>query len=81
MVTSLDCCGDPPSCGVCSEVFGIRGLAITVGGASASGQLAAIQAIEAVRSGQVDVCIALGALMDLSFFECQAFRSLGAMGL
>lgn len=71
---------DTDLCGVCSEVFGIRGLAITVGGASASGQLAAIQAIEAVRSGQVDVCIALGALMDLSFFECQAFRSLGAMG-
>ncbi len=71
---------DTDLCGLCSEVFGIRGLAITVGGASASGQLAAIQAAEAVRSGQVDVCIALGALMDLSFFECQAFRSLGAMG-
>ncbi|UXI65996.1 beta-ketoacyl synthase N-terminal-like domain-containing protein [Tahibacter amnicola] len=71
---------DSDLCGICSEVFGIRGLSITVGGASASGQLAAIQAAEAVRSGQVDVCIALGALMDLSFFECQAFRSLGAMG-
>ena len=71
---------DTDLCGICSEVFGIRGLAITVGGASASGQLAAIQAAEAVRCGQVDVCIALGALMDLSFFECQAFRSLGAMG-
>lgn len=71
---------DTDLCGLCSETFGIRGLAFTVGGASASGQLAAIQAAEAVRSGQVDVCIALGALMDLSFFECQAFRSLGAMG-
>lgn len=71
---------DTDLCGICSEVFGIRGLAITVGGASASGQLAAIQAAEAVRSGQVDVCIALGALMDLSYFECQAFVSLGAMG-
>lgn len=71
---------DTDLCGLCSEAFGIRGLAITVGGASASGQLAAIQAAQAVRSGQVDVCIALGALMDLSFFECQAFRSLGAMG-
>lgn len=71
---------DTDLCGICSETFGIRGLAITVGGASASGQLAAIQAVEAVRSGQVDVCIAMGALMDLSYFECQAFRSLGAMG-
>lgn len=71
---------DTDLCGLCSETFGIRGLAITVGGASASGQLATIQAIEAVRSGQVDACIALGALMDLSFYECQALRSLGAMG-
>lgn len=71
---------DTDLCGLCSEAFGIRGLAITVGGASASGQLAVIEAAEAVRSGRVDVCIALGALMDLSYFECQAFRSLGAMG-
>lgn len=71
---------DSDLCGLCSEAFGIRGLALTVGGASASGQLAVIQAIEAVRSGQVDACIALGGLMDLSYFECQGFRSLGAMG-
>ncbi len=48
--------------------------------ASASGQLAAIQAVQAVASGQVDVCIAVGALMDLSHWECQGLRSLGAMG-
>jgi malonyl-ACP decarboxylase len=71
---------DSDLCGLCSETFGIRGLAITVGGASASGQLAAIEAAEAVRSGRVDACIALGALMDLSYFEYQAFRSIGAMG-
>lgn len=71
---------DTDLCGLCSEVFGIRGLAISVGGASASGQLAAIQAAEAVQSGRLDACIALGALTDLSYFECQAFRSLGAMG-
>ena len=71
---------DSDLCGLCTEIFGIRGFAFTVGGASASGQLAVIQAIEAVRSGQVDVCIALGALLDLSYFECQGLRSLGAMG-
>lgn len=65
---------------LCSEVLGIRGAAHTVGGASASGHLAIIQAIHCVLSGQVDVCIALGALMDLSYFECQALRSMGAMG-
>lgn len=65
---------------LCSEAFGIEGLAYTTGGASASGQLAIVQAIQAVRSGQVDACIALGALMDLSYYECQGLRALGAMG-
>lgn len=71
---------DSDLCGICSEIFHIGGSAITVGGASASGQLAVLQAAEAVQSGQVDVCIALGAMMDLSCYELQAFRSLGAMG-
>jgi malonyl-ACP decarboxylase len=71
---------DTDLCGLCTEQFGIQGLAYTVGGASASGQVAIIQAIEALRTGQLDVCIAMGALMDLSYWECQAFRSLGAMG-
>lgn len=71
---------DSDLCGFCSARFGIRGLAHTVGGASASGQLAIIQAAHAVLSDQVDVCIALGALMDISHWECQGFRALGAMG-
>ena len=71
---------DSDICGLCTEQFGIKGLAYTVGGASASGLMAVIQAIHAVRSGQVDVCIAVGALLDLSYWELQAFRSLGAMG-
>lgn len=71
---------DTDICGLCTEEFGIKGLALTVGGASASGHVAVSQAMQAVLSGQVDVCIAVGALMDLSYLECQAFRSLGAMG-
>ncbi|RSZ60423.1 polyketide beta-ketoacyl:ACP synthase [Massilia atriviolacea] len=71
---------DSDLCGMCTEEFGIRGFAYTVGGASASGQLAVIEAMRAVESGRVDVCIAIGALMDLSYWECQGFRSLGAMG-
>lgn len=71
---------DSDLCGLCTEQFGIKGFAYTAGGASASGQFAIIQAIQAVLSGQVDVCIALGALMDISYLECQALRSLGAMG-
>jgi malonyl-ACP decarboxylase len=71
---------DSDLCGFCTAHFGIRGLAYTVGGASASGQLAIIQAAQAVLSGQVDVCIALGALMDLSHWECRGLRAIGAMG-
>lgn len=71
---------DSDLCGFCTAQFAIRGPAFTVGGASASGQLAIIQAAQAVRTGQVDVCIALGALMDLSHWECRGLRALGAMG-
>lgn len=71
---------DTDLCGVCSSVLGIKGFAYTVGGASASGQLAILNAIDAVESGQVDVCIVLGAMMDISYWECLGFRALGAMG-
>ncbi len=71
---------DSDLCGLCTEQFGIKGFAYILGGASASGQAAIIQAAQAVLTGQVDVCIAIGALMDLSYWECQALRSLGAMG-
>jgi malonyl-ACP decarboxylase len=71
---------DSDVCGFCTAQFGIRGFACTVGAASASGQMAIIQAVQALLAGQVDVCIALGALMDLSHWECRALRTLGAMG-
>lgn len=71
---------DTDMCGFCTAQFDIRGPAFTVGGASASGQLALVQAANAVRSGALDVCIALGAMADLSYWECQSFRAIGAMG-
>ncbi|MDP4536958.1 beta-ketoacyl synthase N-terminal-like domain-containing protein [Alkalimonas collagenimarina] len=71
---------DSDICGICTELFGIRGSAFSLGGASASGQLAVIEAAKAVTSGALDVCVVVGALMDLSYWECHAFSSLGAMG-
>ena len=71
---------DTDIAGLCSEAFGIKGFAYSIGGASGSGQLAVVQAKQAIESGKVDVCIAIGAMMDLSYWECQSFRSLGAMG-
>jgi malonyl-ACP decarboxylase len=71
---------DSDVCGICTEQFGIKGMAYTIGGASASGQVAIIQGIQLVQSQQLDVCIVVGALMDLSYMELQAFRNAGAMG-
>jgi malonyl-ACP decarboxylase len=71
---------DSDLCGFSTAQFGIRGLAYTVGGASASGQMSIILAAQNVVTNQVDVCIALGALMDLSYWECRSLRTLGAMG-
>jgi malonyl-ACP decarboxylase len=71
---------DSDLCGFCTAQFGIRGLAYTVGGASASGQMAIVQAAQAVVTKQVDICLAVGALMDLSHWECRGMRALGAMG-
>src|SRR5260370_18360021 len=71
---------DSDLCGFCTAQFGIRGSALTARGASASAQLAITQAAQAVLADQVDVCIALGALMDLSHWECRGLRALGAMG-
>ena len=66
--------------GLCTAQFRIRGASYGIAGASASGQLAVVQAAQAVRAGLLDVCIALGPLMDLSYWECYGLRSLGAMG-
>jgi len=71
---------DTDICGLCTATYPIRGFACSVGAASASGSVAIIQAMEAVRSGRVDVCIALGALQDLSAHDLQAMRAMGAMG-
>jgi malonyl-ACP decarboxylase len=72
-------CFDTDLGGLCSSHFPIRGFAYTLGGASASGALAVLHAADAVRSGRVDACIALGALQDLSCYELQAFAALGAL--
>ncbi|MBN9669600.1 beta-ketoacyl synthase N-terminal-like domain-containing protein [Roseibium aggregatum] len=71
---------DTDICGLCTSSYPIRGFSMTIGGASASGSVAVIQAMEAIRSGRVDVCIAMGALQDLSAYDLHAMRSLGAMG-
>lgn len=71
---------DTDICGFCTERFPISGVSCTVGAASASGQMAILQAANTIAAGQVDVCIAVGALADLSYWECQGLSAIGAMG-
>ncbi|HEX2841882.1 beta-ketoacyl synthase N-terminal-like domain-containing protein [Hyphomicrobium sp.] len=71
---------DTDVCGLVAETFGIRGVTYTVGGASASGAIAVMHAASLVSSGEVDACIAVGALQDLSYFELHALQVMGALG-
>lgn len=66
--------------GVISAILGILGEGFTVGGASASGNMALISAYHSIRDKRQDACLVVGALADLSPMEFQGFHNLGAMG-
>jgi malonyl-ACP decarboxylase len=70
---------DTDHVGAVSQVLGITGEGYTVGGASASGNVAIINASRLVAGGAVDACLVVGALTDLSAMELQGFYNLGAM--
>lgn len=62
-----------------SELLGLRSEGMTVGGASASGNVAIVQAMRLVRGGYVESCLVVGAMTDLSPMELGALESLGAL--
>ena len=66
--------------GLLSQSFDIQGEGYSVGGASASGNVAIIHAARQILMGATDVSIAVGALFDISAYECQGLMNLGAMG-
>lgn len=66
--------------GVLSEVLGVHGEGMTTGGASASGNVAILQAYRLIRYGIADVCICVGPQFEYSQVELQAFMNLGAIG-
>lgn len=66
--------------GIVSEAFGIKGMGCTIGGASASGNVAIAQAYQQIKNGLVDISVVVGALVDLSPVELQAFHNIGALG-
>ena len=71
---------DSEVAGLCAATYPIRGFAHSVGAASASGAVAVLHAAEAIRSGRVDACVAVGALQDVSYLDLAGLRALGAMG-
>lgn len=66
--------------GILSEVLRLSGEGLTVGGASASGNVALIEAQRRVASGRCDLCVVLGAMTDLSPVELRALQHTGALG-
>jgi malonyl-ACP decarboxylase len=71
---------DTDHIGTLSEIFGIQGEGFTVGGASASGNVAIIKAYQLLQRGNLDACLVVGGLTHLSALELQAFYNLGALG-
>lgn len=71
---------DTDHVGTLSEILAIRGEGFTVGGASASGNVAIIKALQLLQLDLADACLVVGALTDLSPLEWQAFYNVGAMG-
>jgi malonyl-ACP decarboxylase len=72
------CYFDTFQVGALSELLGLRGPGITVGGASASGNLALQQALLWLRAGLVDACVVAGAAAELSPMELRGFATIGA---
>jgi malonyl-ACP decarboxylase len=66
--------------GILSEILKIKGEGFTVGGASASGNVALLRAYDLIASGRHDICVVIGSAADLSPMDLQAFRNIGAMG-
>lgn len=66
--------------GMITEVFGIHGEGFTVGGTSASGNIAIINACRLIEQGVVDACVVVGVCAELSPMEIQGYLQLGGMG-
>lgn len=71
---------DTDCVGTLSDILTIRGEGCTIGGASASGNVALIKAWQLLKADLLDACLVIGSLADLSSLELQAFTNLGAYG-
>lgn len=64
---------------VTSEILGIRGPTLTVGGACASSNAAIVVALDLLRAGRADVALVTGAAMDLDSVWLQGWVILEAV--
>lgn len=71
---------DSSHLGYVSELLGIKGEGHVVGAASASGNMAIIQAVRLLELGCLDHCLVIGVYADFSGIELQALRQIGALG-
>ena len=69
---------DSNQVGCLSEILSIRGPGLTIGAAAGSGNAALFQAFHWIRSGIVKRCLVVGAHMEFSALELEAFAILGA---
>lgn len=63
-----------------SEIFDVKGEGFSVGGASASGNVAITKGYQLIAAGVSDACIIVGSPLNWSEFEFMAFENLGAFG-
>lgn len=66
--------------GTISEILKIKGEGFTVGGASASGNVALLRGRDLIINGNQDICLVIGSSAELSPMDIQGFRNIGAMG-
>ncbi|MBZ9609078.1 hypothetical protein G9F73_014840 [Clostridium estertheticum] len=65
---------------VLSEIFNLKGEGFTVGGASASGNIAILKAVQMIQLGIVNACMVIGSMAELSPIELKGFENIGAYG-
>lgn len=70
---------DTDHVGTLSELFGVTGEGYTLGAASATGNVAIAHGARLVAGGELDVCLVVGAMTELSQVERHAYLNLGAM--
>jgi malonyl-ACP decarboxylase len=72
------CYADTNQVGCLTDIFGIHGMSYTVGGASASSNVALLHAWNWLRTGVLDTCVVVGASTEFSLAEQHGFELIGA---